>query len=331
MSHKRQSLSRNTESRMKIRETCKNFVTRLAGGIKGNCRKWALHSLPGVVFFPVTLTLRKLCYTRDLTLPGIPVARSGQKCHCKPCTCRRIRGHSDSWPADIIGTMMRAHDEEIMTARCASPGSETVASRQLAWPQHDEHTVATVVSMRSSEAMLRDDESDLHYSRNEQNPVNASGTPRSWQPMDVESSYTSTALTTPLPDHDGPRTSTTTPWIDGVVALADTCHQLWKQQTKACHVCSAYVEKQVEFERREESYWPSTAAAHPQVQFYRSFLFDEESVMETVRSRWIDEDDGDRDDEVLDPAVVEQLAGLDQQQQQQQPSHSSWLPQGTFA
>jgi hypothetical protein len=227
---------------------------------------------------------------------------------------------------------MRAHDEEIMTARCASPGSETMAAstRQPAWPQHDEHTVATVVSMRSSEAMLRDDESDLHYSRKEQHPMtDNSSSPRSWQPMDVEQSYTSTVLTTSLPDHDGARTSTT-PWIDGVVALADTCHQLWKQQTKACHVCSAYVEKQVEFERREESYWPSSAVAHPQVQFYRSFLFDEESVMETVRSRWIDEDDGDRDDEVLDPAVVEQLAGLDQQQQQQ-PSHTSWLPQGTFA
>jgi hypothetical protein len=81
-------------------------------------------------------------------------------------------------------------------------------------------------------------------------------------------------------------------WVDRTVRLAQSCNKLFTRNT--CRVCQVYVDKQVEFEKRQEDtsspisrVWLKTAAMEPtlEVELYRQFLFDEESVVETVCDR----------------------------------------------
>lgn len=60
----------------------------------------------------------------------------------------------------------------------------------------------------------------------------------------------------------------------------------------ACKLCSMYVDEQVEFEKRQEDYKTNVAknllrTYQPtmEVELYRQFLFDEESVVESVTER----------------------------------------------
>lgn len=62
--------------------------------------------------------------------------------------------------------------------------------------------------------------------------------------------------------------------------------------TSACKMCSVYAEEQVEFENRQEDYkttmakvWLRTYQPSMEVELYRQFLFDEESVVDSVSDR----------------------------------------------
>jgi len=101
-------------------------------------------------------------------------------------------------------------------------------------------------------------------------------------------------------------------WVDSVVQVANTCKKLFTQNT--CRMCQVYVDEQVEYERREEAIdgdgnkmkWSpspfqqawmrsSVLANNPEVELYRQFLFDEESVVEVVMERE-KEDDASHDE-----------------------------------
>lgn len=88
-------------------------------------------------------------------------------------------------------------------------------------------------------------------------------------------------------------TTTDDGWIDSMVEVARACNKLFKKQT--CGICHMYAEKQVEFETRQENKFktilPSpvqrawiraglhhTTSNSLEVDMYRQFLFDEESV-----------------------------------------------------
>jgi hypothetical protein len=102
-------------------------------------------------------------------------------------------------------------------------------------------------------------------------------------------------------------------WIDTIVSCAQTVNKLFTSQT--CRLCHVYSDRQVEYEnslslaasaaaataadRRnqpaiispvERAYLKTTSTTNatllqPEVEFYRQFLFDEESVVQTVYNR----------------------------------------------
>lgn len=95
-------------------------------------------------------------------------------------------------------------------------------------------------------------------------------------------------------------------WVlDGMVQMAKSCNNLLSKN--ACHLCNVYVDKQLEFEQRQECIgngaatqaispvervWmrtvPPEGLQPPQqmeVDLYKQFLFDEDSVVDTVSSR----------------------------------------------
>jgi hypothetical protein len=83
-------------------------------------------------------------------------------------------------------------------------------------------------------------------------------------------------------------------WVDGMVKVAHACNLL---VLKNCHLCHVYADRQVEFEQGQETrtpsstFWDATASSSPaerawkklhaslEVDLYRQFLFDEDSVM----------------------------------------------------
>lgn len=83
-------------------------------------------------------------------------------------------------------------------------------------------------------------------------------------------------------------------WVDSVVGVAQTCKKLFTQHT--CRLCQVYVDEQVEFERRQEEAsghvprksWMQTQPTL-EVELYRQFLFDEDSVVEHVSEREMSE------------------------------------------
>lgn len=93
-------------------------------------------------------------------------------------------------------------------------------------------------------------------------------------------------------------------WVDSVVHVADTCKKLFTANT--CRVCQVYVDEQLEYERQcEENLknspspfqraWMQTAMNNAEVELYRQFLFDEESVVEVVSEREKEDDDDSHD------------------------------------
>lgn len=114
-------------------------------------------------------------------------------------------------------------------------------------------------------------------------------------------------------------------WVDSVVDVASTCKKILTAHT--CRLCQVYTDAQVEFEVRQEesanqqqqqqhqnparSAAPVTGSSFFQtmmpnpleVEMYRQFLFDEDSVVEGVTEREKVFEDDDEDDE-----QAEQLA-----------------------
>lgn len=74
-------------------------------------------------------------------------------------------------------------------------------------------------------------------------------------------------------------------WVDSVVEVAQTCKKLFTRHT--CRVCQVYVDEQVEFEiqQQENRSWHDSALSMMEVELYRQFLFDEDSVVEGVSER----------------------------------------------
>jgi hypothetical protein len=119
-------------------------------------------------------------------------------------------------------------------------------------------------------------------------------------------------------------------WVDSVVDVASTCKKILTAHT--CRLCQVYTDAQVEFEvRQEESaqqqqqhqqQHPSRSAAPVassspffqammpnslEVEMYRQFLFDEDSVVEGVNERekvFDDDDDEEEEDEQQLAAAV---------------------------
>ena len=82
-------------------------------------------------------------------------------------------------------------------------------------------------------------------------------------------------------------------WVDTMVTCAETVKKLFVKNT--CRLCQTYVDRQVDFEIKNaaqqtmtmESAFLNAAGAMPpvQVELYRQFLFDEESVVDSVGLR----------------------------------------------
>ena len=79
--------------------------------------------------------------------------------------------------------------------------------------------------------------------------------------------------------------------MDSVVKAASACNRLF---IKNCNLCTVYCDKQVQYEWMQEQYRMETRQIDGlfqkmdnslQVQLYREFLFDEDSVVEEVSSR----------------------------------------------
>lgn len=77
-------------------------------------------------------------------------------------------------------------------------------------------------------------------------------------------------------------------WVAKASSISHAFNKLLAQS--ACKLCSVYVDEQVEFENRQEDYKTNMAVAwmrthKPEVEVYRQFLFDEESVVDSVAER----------------------------------------------
>ena len=88
-------------------------------------------------------------------------------------------------------------------------------------------------------------------------------------------------------------------WVDSMVEVARVCNNLFTKHS--CGICHLYVDKQVEFESRHEDdksgrnplspverVWKKAAGeqhTNLEVDIYRQFLFDEESVVSGVSHR----------------------------------------------
>lgn len=82
-------------------------------------------------------------------------------------------------------------------------------------------------------------------------------------------------------------------WVDTMVSCAQAVNKLFTKNT--CRVCQVYSDKQVEFEQRlqelnitspvDSAYLKAFIPLHPEVELYRQFLFDEDSVVDSVGHR----------------------------------------------
>lgn len=84
-------------------------------------------------------------------------------------------------------------------------------------------------------------------------------------------------------------------WLDTVMSCALTVNKVFSRTT--CRLCHLYSDQQLEFESRmmdqqispvERAYLKAatqTTRLHPEVEFYRQFLFDEASVAEAISHR----------------------------------------------
>lgn len=92
----------------------------------------------------------------------------------------------------------------------------------------------------------------------------------------------------------GSQQSSRSQWVDAVVQAATTANNLFMKNS--CRLCHAYTDKQVEFETGNEPSYTTSAAmesmlrrttetAAMEVDLYRKFLFDEDSVVDNVSDR----------------------------------------------
>jgi len=92
-------------------------------------------------------------------------------------------------------------------------------------------------------------------------------------------------------------------WVDTMVSCAQAVNKLFVKNT--CRLCQTYVDRQVDFEIKnaqamnpvERAFLKAEWMQQPQVELYRQFLFDEESVVDSVGLREEDEQAAAREDE----------------------------------
>jgi hypothetical protein len=79
-------------------------------------------------------------------------------------------------------------------------------------------------------------------------------------------------------------------WIEKAGSITQAFSKLLSKS--ACKMCNVYVDEQVEFENRQEDYtgtmakvWLRAYKPSLDVELYRQFLFDEESVVDNVCER----------------------------------------------
>lgn len=72
-------------------------------------------------------------------------------------------------------------------------------------------------------------------------------------------------------------------WVDTMVSCAQAVNKMFVRNT--CRLCHVYTDRQVEFEVSRENnpveraFLKAAATMQPEVELYRRFLFDEESVV----------------------------------------------------
>jgi hypothetical protein len=81
------------------------------------------------------------------------------------------------------------------------------------------------------------------------------------------------------------RQKTAEEWVDSVVDVASHMRKMFTKST--CRLCQVYVDNQVEFEQqqRDENFCYQKQPHGIEVELYRQFMFDEESVVECVSER----------------------------------------------
>jgi len=106
--------------------------------------------------------------------------------------------------------------------------------------------------------------------------------------MNTSSSQTSNKENTSLLVQNGDED-----WVDTMVSCAQAVNKMFVRNT--CRLCQVYTDRQVEFEVQQqqnpvERAFLKAALAQPEVEIYRQFLFDEESVVGGLPG-YDDEDD----------------------------------------
>jgi hypothetical protein len=108
-------------------------------------------------------------------------------------------------------------------------------------------------------------------------------------------------------------------WIDSVVQAATTANKLFTRNT--CRMCHVYSDKQVEFETQHEGLsspmaslmMRTTQEASMEVELYRQFLFDEDSVVDNVSHREIpDFLSGQHESDYQRPTQIHQKSSEDE-------------------
>jgi hypothetical protein len=109
------------------------------------------------------------------------------------------------------------------------------------------------------------------------------------------------------------------PWIDSVVQAATTANKLFTRNT--CRMCHVYSDKQVEFETQHEGssspmaslMMRTTQEASLEVELYRQFLFDEDSVVDNIGGREIpDFLSGQHESDYQRPTQIHQKSSEDE-------------------
>lgn len=115
-------------------------------------------------------------------------------------------------------------------------------------------------------------------------------------------------------------------WVDSMVEVAKVCNNLF---IKKCNVCTVYTDKQVEYEWRQQEKDNNSPVAVEQQQghvdngsldinMYRQFLFDEDSVIagaslrdDTPTEQDVDDDDEDDEEEEDDETRIKRMGSND--------------------
>jgi hypothetical protein len=94
-------------------------------------------------------------------------------------------------------------------------------------------------------------------------------------------------------------------WVESVWGVAKTAKKFLAGS--ACHVCQVYVDEQLEFERKQQQHdfntnrgnsnvhraWLKAVDQPLEVELYRQFLFDEDSVVHSIERSYSKEENED--------------------------------------